>query len=65
MRNRRALLFFLSKLEGLEQMLAVAAADAAEFAGMIKLVGKTRIENPAAVKAVADAEAAVKAAMAK
>lgn len=41
-----------------------SAADAAEFAGMIKLVGKTRIENPAAVKAVADAEAAVKAAMA-
>ena len=43
-------------------LVLASAADAAEFAGLIKLVGKARIENPAANKAVTDAEAAAKAA---
>ncbi len=41
-----------------------SAADAAEFAGLIKLIGKARIDSPAAIKAVVDAEAAAKAAQA-
>ena len=41
-----------------------SSADAAEFAGLIKLVGKARIDNPAAIKALTDAEAAAKAAQA-